>query len=226
MKPSQTINDIDEHIIHESFPTPIYITHREQINSPFTEKSEIEEITSVPINNCRYYNGPSSLSRDDYIFNTRLHNLKEFCEKHIKNYVKKVINPKEDIDFYITQSWLNMVESGGASPSHFHPNSIISGVYYVSTMEGDGIIFRDPNSKIKLMSMYIETKDSSRLNSESMHLPVKTHDLLLFPSWLEHGILENEAAAATSANRISIAFNTFARGKFGDSNKLNELVLL
>jgi len=214
---------VDNHLIHQAFPTPIYIAHRERVSSPIIEEDEIKQI----INYGMYKKKNVStifhiMSNDDYIFNTKLNELKEFCEEQIKKYVKEVMNPREEIDFYITQSWLNVIAPGETSPSHLHPNSILSGVYYVTTVEEDHIVFHDPNSKIKRMTINAEPEIPSHINSDSLRLPINTRDLLLFPSWLEHGVLENPKA---TSDRISIAFNTFAKGKFGGKETLSELIL-
>ena len=58
-------------------------------------------------------------------------------------------------------------------------------------------------------------------NSGERVLPVKALDLILFPSWIEHSVKSNQG----NQDRISISFNVFARGIFGDVNKLTELHL-
>ena len=128
------------------FPIPVYCTHKKS-GLDSTEKKEIENI----IEEGMWANEFNSTSQNISIFDTRLYNLKEFCEKHIKMYVKEIINPKERIDFYITQSWLNVISPNNTItyPIHSHANSIISGVFYISTKEDDHILFQDPNLKLK-----------------------------------------------------------------------------
>ena len=114
--------------IYSIFPIPIYQAHRESdLNS--IEEKEIEDIIeewmTEDLNN-RY-----SVKGNSYIFDTRLSVLKEFCEQHIKTYVNEVINPQnKELDFYITQSWINVIEPGEEHQRHAHQNSIISGVLY------------------------------------------------------------------------------------------------
>ena len=57
--------------------------------------------------------------------------------------------PKEELDFYITQSWINITKPDEFHHEHFHTNSIISGVFYISTEEDDAITFSNPNIKTK-----------------------------------------------------------------------------
>ena len=60
-------------------------------------------------------------------------------------------------------------------------------------------------------------------NTFNGSIPSRNNELILFPSWLEHSVNSNEKA---TTDRISISFNTFAKGIFGDlKNGLNELTL-
>ena len=190
-----------EHSIKGIFPSPIYVTKRDSIINSI-EKKEIEDIIKEGMNK----SGSNFVSNNFYIFNTKLNNLKEFCEKHIKIYVKEIINPKEELDFYITQSWLNMTQPGGSHFRHSHQNSIISGVFYVLSEENDGIQFYDTNTNTK-ERIKLETIENNAWNSNCWFLNVENYTLTLFPSWLEHSVEPNKNA---TTDRISLAFNVFA----------------
>ena len=161
-------------------------------------------------------------SDNSYIFSAdKLKKLKQFCEQQIKIYVEQTINPKEKLDFYITQSWLNITKPGGHHHEHYHQNSIISGVFYISTVEDDSIAFVDPNHKIKEI-IRIEPKEFNLWNSVNWSFPVNNNELILFPSWLDHGVNPNKKAIT---DRISLSFNTFVRGTLGNRIDLSELIL-
>jgi len=197
------------------FPCPIYIATRD-LDLDSTEEKEIEDLITDGI--CK--DGDLDYHTENTnIFDTSLKNLKEFCEHHIKNYAKEILNAEEELNFYITQSWLNVIESGGNIKRHLHSNSIISGCFYVSTEKDDAILFNDPNRKIKLQ---VEPNEYNDWNSGACHFPVINNRLLLFPSWLEHEVMSNKSA---TTKRISLAFNTFATGVFGNRGGLNNLIL-
>ena len=205
--------------IHGVFPCPVYIIKRNS-NLDSTEEKEIEDIIKEGMRR----NTGNSQSRNSYIFTDRLKNIKEFCEQHIKTYVKEVLNPEEELDFYITQSWLNVVEPGGSICRHWHSNSIISGTFYPKVEETDTIEFHDPNKMLKERICMIERIESNHWNSSSLFFLVEKNNLMLFPSWLEHNVRPNEKA---TTNRISITFNVFVKGILGrglDAG-LNELIL-
>ena len=167
------------------------------------------------------------------LFNTKLKKLKEFCELHIEKYVKEVLSPAEDVNFYITTSWLNVVKPGGSIGAHNHSNSIISGSFYPKTVEKDVICFYDPNltrrkwnTAIEIPSTFSETSPIMPYSEwvNVVEYDVFDGDLLLFPSWLIHGVIPNERA---TQDRLSISFNVFAKGTFGYGGRsaLNQLIL-
>ena len=200
------------------FPSPVYVTKRDS-NLDSIEEKEIEDIIEEGMS-AKTTNSNSS-SKNSYIFDTRLYKLKEFCKEHIETYVEKIISPKKELDFYITQSWLNITKPGESHGLHSHPNSIISGVFYVSTEEDDKIYFFDPNVSGKAR-IEVEMNEFNLWNSLSWFIPTEKNALLLFPSWLSHSVKSNKLA---TIDRISIAFNVFAKGMFGIKNSTNELYL-
>jgi len=204
-------------VLNGLFPTPIYNTKRDSNLSSEEEEKEIEDIIKEGMQEL----GGVSQSINKYIFNDNLKKLKQFCEQQIKIYVEQVINPKEKIDFYITLSWLNIIKPGGFHHEHRHPNSILSGVFYISTQKGDSICIIDPNVDMKELITFAP-KEYNIWNSGITHIPVSPGELIIFPSWLRHMVELNEIA---TTDRISISFNTFARGTLGTHKDLTELIL-
>jgi len=208
------------------FPTPLYMAKRDS-NLDSTEKKELEDIIenkkkeNYRNRNERLEENSEEKISETYIFNTKLGSLKKFCEQHIDTYVNEVINPKNTkLDFYITQSWLNALKPDGTHPVHSHSNSLISGIFYVSTIEGDAIQFYDTNTDVKNV-ISIEPEEANFWNTEIQNLNIANNHLLLFPSYLGHSVNWN---ASTTTIRISIAFNVFVKGSIGvtcDLNKLN-----
>ena len=198
------------------FPCPVYFAHR---NSDL-DSSEIKDIEDI-INEGIHPSVSNSVSQNNFIFDTKLKNLKEFCEQHIKKYAEEILNPKQELDFYITQSWLNVTKPGGFHHPHSHPNSIISGVFYISTEEDDKITFTDPNAIVREIIKF-EKEKFNIWNSATWFFNVTNNELVLFPSWLGHQVKVNEKA---TTDRISISFNTFVKGTLGKKTDSTELIL-
>jgi len=198
------------------FPSPVYIVNRD-LELSSKEDKDIEDIIEEGMRQ-----NPSNISSiNSYIFNSKLKAIKQFCEQQIKIYVEEVISPKENLDFYITQSWLNITKPGKYHHDHYHSNSIISGVFYISVEEDDRITFADPNTQIKESISFV-SKEYHAWNSSKWFFPVNTNELILFPSWLAHEVEPNKKA---TTDRISISFNTFVRGILGSKNSSTELIL-
>ena len=106
----------------------------------------------------------------------------------------------------ITESWLNKTEKGQMHHRHWHPNSVLSGVLYLST-EGDTGKIRFVNSQYNAFEF--DTVEPSLYNSSSWALTPEVGKVAVFPSSLEHMVDLYEG----DTPRISLAFNTFVNGK-------------
>jgi len=213
------------HKVIDIFPTPVYITKR---GTDLTS-SEMEDIKGLIEK--EKWREKKSLEENElikrtedgtYIFDTKLDGIKKFCEEHIDTYVNEVISPKNpELDFYITQSWLNWLQPGRMHPIHSHLNSIISGIFYVSTVEGDAVQFYDINTNAKTR-INIEPGKTNFWNVSQQSLDITNNVLILFPSWIGHGVRHN---ASTTTDRVSISFNVFVKGPIGEYHDLSRLNL-
>ena len=200
--------------IFKLFPIPVYQTYRE-IDLDLSEKKDVEDIIEEGFN----FDGIHSFSKNSYIFDTKLKKIKEFCEEHIKAYAREIVSPKEELDFYITQSWLNLTKPGQCHQMHSHANSIISGAFYIQTDVGQ--IIECYNKSTNHNPTMMVDRSPTDWNS-NICFNVTNNQLLLFPSWLVHGVPPNEHQ---TKNVISISFNTFVKGTLGDRKYLDELIL-
>jgi uncharacterized protein (TIGR02466 family) len=199
--------------INGIFPTPIYIS---KLNRELTNK-ELSFIDKTKLD--VYKNEGNTTSNNNYILNEKpFANIKKELDLRVQDYFDKVISPSNNITPYITQSWLNYTETNQYHHKHAHPNSLISGVFYINCHEEHDKIkfFNDNYRTIKL-----EVKDWNMWNSESWWFPVKTGDVILFPSSLTHMVETKEG----DNTRISLAFNVFIKGTFGNNKNLTELIL-
>ena len=202
-----------EATINGIFPTPIYISklNREltSLELKFVDKSKKDF----------YKNDGNITSNNNYILNEKpFVNIKKELDLIVQDYFDKVISPANNITPYITQSWLNYTEKNQYHHKHSHPNSLVSGVFYINChKEHDKIkFFHDRYKTIRL-----EVKDWNIYNSESWWFSVKTGDVILFPSSLIH-MVETKQGDNT---RISLAFNVFIKGTVGNNKQLTELIL-
>jgi uncharacterized protein (TIGR02466 family) len=109
--------------------------------------------------------------------------------------------------FYITTCWAMVNGKYSSNALHNHPNSILSGVYYLQTPENcGGIYFADPRVGARMLNPPIEEFNLWTLPKISYKPEVGL--MLLFPSWLMHGVETN----MSEENRISMSFNIGMKG--------------
>ena len=201
-------------IIENLFPTPIYMSN---IDRTFT-KQELQFVDNQK-NKCSKNSGNIN-TKDNYILNRKeFKNIKKFIDQCCKDYLEKIISPKNNIELYITQSWLNYTEKNQYHHQHSHPNSVVSGVlYFDCDKENDKILF---SSNKGYQQIKPEIKDFNIWNSETWWFALETGQLVMFPSSTTHQV---DTKKGTNT-RVSLAFNTFYKGILGSNKDLTELIL-
>ena len=204
-----------EPVINSIFPIPIYTTSMER---GFT-KQELQFVNEQK-KHCTNNTGNIN-TKDNYILNRKeFKNIKKFLDKHCKEYLDTVICPKNNIELYITQSWLNYTEADQYHHQHAHPNSVVSGVFYFdSDIEKDKILFT--KGGYQQIRPQTDKEKFNLWNSETWFFPVETGQLIMFPSSTTHQVETKKG----NNTRISLAFNTFYKGSVGSSDELTELIL-
>jgi len=199
------------------FPTAILNTN---IGRDFNEK-EILCIKSYrekhinPAENDDYltqdHNSFIKEPNDLYVLdNEDFSNLKDIINKALQDYLIKVYNPinPNEVKVCITHSWLNFTRIGHFHRPHVHHNSFLSGCVYIKAKKDfDSIFFVKSDTE---ENWQIQPKEQTEYNSKEKIIPIETGDLVIFPSNLTHGVslIHNE-------DRISLAFNTYLKGKIG-----------
>lgn len=203
----------DNHILitHNLFPTPVSFL---ELGREFSE-----EETDFLLNLEQKPNDGNTTSKERKLLDDpKLASLREFMDASVSAYFKEIYSPKNEVSLRITQSWVNYTKPGQWHHKHAHPNSFISGVFYIkANKEADRIhFFKDGYQQIKL-----PVDQFNFYNSESWWLPVGTGELILFPSSFTHMV---EAVKGEDL-RVSMSFNTFPVGYVGDDDSLTGLHL-
>ena len=102
---------------------------------------------------------------------------------------------------FLDNIWLNVNRNKDYNMLHDHPNSVVSGIFYVKVPENSGeLIFSNEN----LIRFYpLKIKEYNKYNSQIWKFEPKENTLYLFPSWIKHMVSSN----FTNEERISLAFN-------------------
>ena len=160
----------------------------------------------------------NTTSTDNFVLRrSGLTNLRSWIEDCVADYFKATANPKHNVSLRITQSWVNYSKQGQYHHKHAHPNSLVSGVFYINTNDNDRIYFyRSGFQQIKF-----PTDGWNQWNSESWWFEATEGRLVLFPSSLEHMVPTVEG----EKTRVSLSFNTFPVGTVGEEMDLTGLKL-
>lgn len=190
---------MQHHQLHGLFQTPVFV-----FNIYESGINNVDEILDTV-----YANIQEEAMNDDGIIqqtkNEQLHKNKKYSD--IVKYFESCLEEIKDWynfdaeQFSLTQMWVNKTLNGGHHPTHYHPNSYLSGVFYFG--EGGDICFKDPVDK-RLSQIMVQNE------LETLHFchPPKRGLLLIFPSWLHHGTKNNH-----TDERWSLSFNSLPNGK-------------
>ena len=150
--------------------------------------------------------------------NKELKFLKNWIINNINLYFEEIYKPKNKVKLYLTQSWCNYTKKNQYHHKHSHPNSFISGVYYIDVNEQEDKItfFNDIYKQLK-----IEASEYNLYNSTSWFFNLKNNSLVLFPSSLEHMV----ESVTSKTERVSLSFNTFLKGYLGQNQEVTGLHL-
>ena len=190
------------------FPTPLLITMYQGDLS-----KEINYVDSLPYKEQKA--NTNFKSADSYLLEIEeLKNIKNFFYESLNKYTKNISN--SDQRLVITQCWANKNPPGSKHHEHVHPNSILSGVFY---LRQDKTLPPIQFSKAIQHAMKLDPKKYTVLNSETFLLPCVDGELLLFPSSLKHSVPINQG----HESRISLSFNTFSVDTLGSEESLTHL---
>ena len=198
--------------VNSLFPVPFYTSEVEL---------DLEDIRKRIEKLARYQEGLND--SDGYIYpkNEQLFGRKEFSDvkdeakKHVDRFMREVLKYDYDDSFFAC-SWFNINEPGSNHHRHYHPNSIISGVIFITNPANSGqLIFNSPHQRDIILEVKrgaISTSFSDGIFSPRQEVGC----IALFPSWLEHAVTKN----LSDESRLTIAFNVFVKGHIGSSHTL------
>lgn len=116
--------------------------------------------------------------------------------KEANAFAKKLGWNLKGMELQMTDCWANIMPAGTYHTLHFHPHSVLSGAFYVSTPPGSvALKIEDPR-----MSFFMNAPQGKDLY---VSIPAREGNFILFESWLRHEVPPN----TSKRDRISISFN-------------------
>lgn len=130
-------------------------------------------------------------------FSSTFDQLRGYLDGHVARYARSLQWNLRGGRLVMTDCWINIMPRGCAHSFHLHPQSVVSGTYYVKTPRGcSGLKFEDP----RLSRMMAAPQ---RRAGAHVTYPAKAGQVILFESWLRHEV----PASPVDDERMSISFN-------------------
>ena len=204
--------------LHLLFPTPVLVLDSydqfDADNQELIAQSYAEEKGSY---------GDFNTSKDTYILDHHAPALRAWIQQQINEYATNTLASTQPLK--ITQSWCLKHENQPQKVfKHLHPNSIISGAYYVHAPEGtSNIKFHKETTSSAPVVKWETNEDLIAAQPwawEWYEVPVQTGRLVLFPSNVHHSV---EGTNVNENMRCVLSFNTWFDGPIGSELRLFRL---
>jgi len=194
-------------MIHGPFAIPIY---ESMVEEPYFSKvqAEFDKVADKLTASGSFKHNDSWMPhthkisdptfRSNLIEDENLVEFKNVLMHHVYEYTRMLgMEFEKSKVFRIRESWMTNTVKGEYAHIHNHHLSVdLSGVYYYKTTGNDGdIFFMNPCPMFTTFML-------EHLNNNFVIKP-QVGKLLLFPSWLEHGVHINN----TDHERMSVSFN-------------------
>jgi uncharacterized protein (TIGR02466 family) len=129
--------------------------------------------------------------------------LEAKLERHVKAFARAVEWDLDGRELTMTDCWINIMPRHVVHGLHLHPQSTLSGTYYVHVPAGaPGIKFEDPRLD-RFMAAPPRKSTAKRESRPWGTFPAAPGQLVLFESWLRHEVVPNRI----DAERVSVSFN-------------------
>lgn len=173
--------------------------------------------------NEKFSSGQYQQTVDSYVLDNNVPNLREWIQTNLDTYASYALSTDQKLK--ITQSWcLKHYNITQQVFPHSHPNSIISGAYYVAADEKSSKLkfHRTGVSTYPSIQWEMDPKKSKDApwNWDWQKIPVTTGRLVLFPSHMTHSV---EAELTNHDIRCVLSFNTWFEGSIGSADRFTML---
>ena len=158
---------------------------------PQIDESGVEWSTKNYPNGYTSYGSLSDLHRQFTVFER----LKEALDKEVNAYAKALKLKFPHGELKLSSLWVNIMPKNCYHAFHFHPNSVVSGTYYLDVPKNTSPLrIEDPRAGLFM---------AAPPRPIQADLKPKSGDVILFESWLKHEVPPHQ----TAGTRISISFN-------------------
>ena len=198
------------------FPIPIYIANYPNDTSAMVKYFDSQEFNEAT-------DGYGHISKNSYIIDNPIcDDLRRFVRACMLDYGRSLHRYALD-DIVFTQSWLTIKDTNMFHKAHTHPNTLISSVFYFEIKEGDPPICfsykAGGNRRSHIEPSLLDDYKQHPFSQNEYYYHPKENDLVIFPSYLSHGVPPNP----NKKFRKSLGINALPKGSIGDEHTISYL---
>lgn len=147
--------------------------------------------------------------------------IRKLVDKAAQYYRKEVICMEADIR--LSASWLTINRKGDAHPTHKHWHSLFSLCYYPQVESGNLVLYAENRKNIfqRDFNWGMSYTKWNEFNCADWTIPVKSGDIVIFPSWVEHKSTPNES----NIDRWMIGVNYWLTGELVLRGDLDRIIV-
>jgi len=177
----------------------------------------VEHVKQIPYGDPSNGSQSNLPSKNNYILEEdEFANLRNFISGCVEQYTKDILLSNQKLK--LTQSWINKTDTGAIHTMHYHPNSVLSGVFYFNSHSSPIEFVSDRKDQFSLVK---NRSEFNEFTSSSYSVPAQAGLLILFPSYIFHRVSVNEE----QETRYSMSFNTFPDGEMGAKESMSYVKL-
>jgi Putative 2OG-Fe(II) oxygenase len=163
------------------------------------------DIRDIDVNNIEWErNTENEISKDIHVLDDpKYSRLRTIALYMSRVYFYEILKIKPSIELYITTSWFNRTKNGQRHHRHTHPNSVLSGVLYIS---GDN--FHTTFASHSANHFEFDKQEGNIWNSNICGFKFERGECVVFQSNTIHHVPEYTGETP----RITLSWNTYVRG--------------
>ena len=198
---------MNQPMVYPLFSTPLYINNVGEFDCP--DIKQLDYTSDVPAGGQVTFLS----STDKHVLDRpEFAQLKNIVLNEVDRYGREVLRVNRNVEFYITNSWVNVYRPGDQAGSHTHNNSLFSGVLYLKVSEdsGDIIFYRDIMSLVPFPpALDLQIDSSTIYNCKHFGHRPRQNEIVIFPSVVLHSVGQNNSGEERwlrfSATRLRIS---------------------
>lgn len=129
--------------------------------------------------------------------------LKQLLDRHAMAFARELHLDLSGRKVRLDSIWVNVLDPGGVHTSHIHPQSVLSGTYYVDVPPGASALKLEDPRHAMMMAAPGRLADAPEAERSFVYVTPKTGDVLMWESFIRHEVPMNTAKKP----RISVSFN-------------------